>query len=219
MPTHDLKSKSLVFGPTIILSFLIVIYMLLFLFWIVEDVSDSDDERIFLHAKYLSEILERDSILTSENAVEIAKKCVSTYPNVFHEKALVLAVWENQKLVFHSSPQTPLSEFTPIFRKKNYAIYYYNADFIHRSTYVITYSFKKHATIAWISLVLLIVSILTSRRWIQRNLHINRLFQLHSEWSRIGRIASGLIHEIRNPLNAIKVNSQLIEEDIVNSSM
>ena len=61
MDKSTFKSKSLVFGPTLILTVLTVTYVLLFLFWIVEDVSDSDDELIKTHSYYLGRLLENDS--------------------------------------------------------------------------------------------------------------------------------------------------------------
>lgn len=219
MNNSPLKTKSLVFGPTLILSVLTTTYMILFLFWIVEDVSDSDDELIKLHSEYLGKLFEHSLEKSNLSSIEIAKIFCSENTPLINDEKLIFTLWEKDSLIYSSIPNIDLSDYTFLYKKQNYAFYFYDADFLHRSTYVITYSFKKHSTVAWISLILLIVSVVVSRKWIIRNLYLNRIFQLHSEWSRIGRIASGLIHEIRNPLNAIKVNAQLVEEDIVSSSI
>lgn len=48
---------------------------------------------------------------------------------------------------------------------------------------------------------------------IQRNAHLEAKRRLNEELAGLGRLAANLAHEIRNPLNALSINLELLEED------
>lgn len=204
--------KSLIMGPIIIISVVIIFNILVFLFWIVEDVTETEDEALKNAAYYLTNIYDL-SEYKSPN------QFVSEYSEVIQPKQLIFTLWYADSLIFNSSPEIELSTRELIYNKNNIRWYYDDSGFFNRATYVIPYSFRKHATITWISIFLFVVAILVSRRWIIRNRRLNNQYQLNEQWTRMGRITAGLMHEIRNPLNAINVNTQLIEEDIVTSNL
>jgi signal transduction histidine kinase len=209
--------KSLLFAPVLLISFVFLFNALVFLFWTVEDVSDSEDVLVEKEAYYLTKLIEknqtsRDSILIELKQLVIEKKEWLNYYN------LVIELRKSDSLIYSSSTQN-LKNHKIIYQDSLITWHYLRADFLHRSTYVIPYSFRKHYTIAWLSTLLIIASIITSRIFIVRNRRLNLQYQKQEEWTRMGRITSGLLHEIRNPLNAIKVNTQLVEEDILDTDL
>ena len=216
MKENDVEIKSLILGPTIILSIVFLIMLLNFLFWIVEDVSDSEDAMLKIKAKYLTDIIK----LNNNDSLKSITATLDQYREEIKGDKIIFTVWEHEKIIFQYPESVDLNQYDLLFNYKDkFVWYYYHSDFLHRSTYVIPYSFRKHATITWITIFLIIAAIWFSRFWINRNRKVNRMFILNQQWSRMGRITTGLLHEIRNPLNAINVNTQLIEEDIVVTSI
>ncbi len=65
-----------------------------------------------------------------------------------------------------------------------------------------------------VSLLLLLVAFLYVLRLIQRTRRLERETQQAENLAYIGTLASGLAHEIRNPLNAMNINLQMLEEEI-----
>jgi signal transduction histidine kinase len=204
--------KSLITGPIIIISVVIIFNILVFLFWIVEDVTDSEDDALLNASKYLTEIYQKTSPENIDSFFE-------NYKDVIEPNTLIFTVWSADSLKRSSAPEVDLESRDLIYEKDSIKWFYNDAGFFNRATYVIPYSFRKHATITWISIFLFIVAIWVSRLWIIRNRNLNHRYQLNEQWTRMGRVTSGLMHEIRNPLNAINVNAQLIEEDIVTSNI
>jgi two-component system, NtrC family, sensor histidine kinase HydH len=216
MKENDVEIKSLILGPTIILSIVFLIMLLNFLFWIVEDVSDSEDAILKTKATYLTEIIK----FTGNDSLKNLTKILDQYSKEINDDDLVFTFWDNEKIIYQYPKRADLKQYDLLYNYNDrFVWYYYHSDFLHRSTYVIPYSFRKHATITWITIILIIAAIWFSRFWINRNRKVNRMFILNEQWSRMGRITTGLLHEIRNPLNAINVNTQLIEEDIVVTSI
>lgn len=65
-----------------------------------------------------------------------------------------------------------------------------------------------------ISLLLLVVAFLYVLRLVQRTRRLERETQQAEKLAYLGTLASGLAHEIRNPLNAMNINLQMLEEEI-----
>ncbi|MCB0279170.1 MAG: hypothetical protein KDD94_06700 [Calditrichaeota bacterium] len=219
MKDNDSELKSLIMVPAIIMTIVLIANILIFLFWIVEDVSDTEDEGLRKEAEYLTHLFIKDSILHVDRVL-LAKQYTTDFTQIIEPKKLVLTIWSGDSLLFSSIDRNELSDFDVIFNYRNEIVwYYFDSGFINRSTYVIPYSFRKHSTITWISIVLFIGAVWGSRIWINRNRKLNRIHVLNDQWTRVGRITTGLLHEIRNPLNAISVNTQLIEEDLATSNL
>ncbi len=66
-----------------------------------------------------------------------------------------------------------------------------------------------------ISLLLVVVAFLFVLRLLHRTQRLERDSQQAEKLAYIGTLASGLAHEIRNPLNAMNINMQMLEEEIV----
>jgi signal transduction histidine kinase len=49
---------------------------------------------------------------------------------------------------------------------------------------------------------------------VKRNAHLDEKRRLHEELATLGSLAANLAHEIRNPLNALSINLELLEEDL-----
>jgi len=65
-----------------------------------------------------------------------------------------------------------------------------------------------------ISLVILVLAFLYVLRLIQRTRRLEAEAQQAEQLAALGTLASGLAHEIRNPLNAMNINLQMLEEDL-----
>jgi signal transduction histidine kinase len=65
-----------------------------------------------------------------------------------------------------------------------------------------------------ISLVLLVVAFLFVLRLVQRTRRLENEAQRAEQLAYLGTLASGLAHEIRNPLNAMNINMQMLEEEL-----
>jgi signal transduction histidine kinase len=66
-----------------------------------------------------------------------------------------------------------------------------------------------------VSLALLAVAFLYVLRLIHRTRRLEADAQRAEQLAHLGTLASGLAHEIRNPLNAMNINLQMLEEEIV----
>jgi signal transduction histidine kinase len=77
---------------------------------------------------------------------------------------------------------------------------------------------KKVAAGAFLSLVVLIVGFLYVLKLLQKTRRLEAEAQMADRLAYIGTLASGLAHEIRNPLNAMNMNLQLLEEDLGHSA-
>ena len=64
------------------------------------------------------------------------------------------------------------------------------------------------------SLVVLIGAVMFIWHLVQRNAQLDARRRLHEELAALGSLAANLAHEIRNPLNAISINLELLEEDL-----
>jgi signal transduction histidine kinase len=64
-----------------------------------------------------------------------------------------------------------------------------------------------------VGLLVLVAAALTIWILVQRNSHLEARRHLDEELAGLGRLAANLAHEIRNPLNALSINLELIEED------
>ncbi len=64
------------------------------------------------------------------------------------------------------------------------------------------------------SLLVLIGAIVFIWHLVQRNAQLDAKRRLHEELAALGSLAANLAHEIRNPLNAISINLELLEEDL-----
>lgn len=73
---------------------------------------------------------------------------------------------------------------------------------------------KKLAAGAFLSLVLLVVAFLYVLKLFQKTRRLEAEAQMADRLAYIGTLASGLAHEIRNPLNAMNMNLQMIEEEM-----
>jgi signal transduction histidine kinase len=73
---------------------------------------------------------------------------------------------------------------------------------------------KKVIAWAFLSIVVLIVGFLYVLKLLQRTRRLEAEAQLADRLAYIGTLASGLAHEIRNPLNAMNMNLQLLEEEL-----
>lgn len=71
----------------------------------------------------------------------------------------------------------------------------------------------------FISVALLIVAFLYVLRLVHRTRRLERETQEAEKLAYIGTLASGLAHEIRNPLNAMNINLELLEEEIAAGSV
>ncbi len=72
---------------------------------------------------------------------------------------------------------------------------------------------------AAVSLVLLAVMFLYVLRLIQRTRRFEADVQQANQLAHLGTLASGLAHEIRNPLNAMNLNLQLLEEELASGEL
>lgn len=72
---------------------------------------------------------------------------------------------------------------------------------------------KKVVAGAFLSLVVLIVGFVYVLKLLQRTRRLEAEAQLADRLAYIGTLASGLAHEIRNPLNAMNMNLQILEEE------
>lgn len=70
-----------------------------------------------------------------------------------------------------------------------------------------------------VSLVLIAVAFLYVLRLIQRTRKLEAETQRGEQLAYLGTLASGLAHEIRNPLNAMNINLQLLEEELEQASV
>ena len=73
---------------------------------------------------------------------------------------------------------------------------------------------KKLVAGGFLSLVLLVVGFLYVLKLIQKTRRLEAEAQMADRLAYIGTLASGLAHEIRNPLNAMNMNLQMIEEEL-----
>src|SRR2546428_237751 len=73
---------------------------------------------------------------------------------------------------------------------------------------------KKLAAGAFLSLVVLVVGFLYVLKLLQQTRRLEAEAQMADRLAYIGTLASGLAHEIRNPLNAMNMNLQMIEEEL-----
>jgi signal transduction histidine kinase len=64
------------------------------------------------------------------------------------------------------------------------------------------------------SLLVLIGAIVFIWHLVQRNAQLDDKRRLHEELAALGSLAANLAHEIRNPLKAISINLELLEEDL-----
>ncbi len=64
------------------------------------------------------------------------------------------------------------------------------------------------------SLLVLIAAVVFIWHLVQRNAQLDDKRRLHEELAALGSLAANLAHEIRNPLNAISINLELLEEDL-----
>ncbi|HQU34460.1 MAG TPA: ATP-binding protein, partial [Thermoanaerobaculaceae bacterium] len=64
------------------------------------------------------------------------------------------------------------------------------------------------------SLLVLIGAVVFIWHLVQRNAQLDDKRRLHEELAALGSLAANLAHEIRNPLNAISINLELLEEDL-----
>ena len=71
---------------------------------------------------------------------------------------------------------------------------------------------------AAISITLLLVAFFYVVRLLRRTRRLEAEAQLADRLAYVGTLASGLAHEIRNPLNAMNMNLQMLEEEIVASA-
>ncbi len=83
------------------------------------------------------------------------------------------------------------------------------ADRLHREAVLILF------LSGLVSILLLIVAFLYVLRLLNRTRKLERDTQQAEKLAYIGTLASGLAHEIRNPLNAMNINLQLLEEELV----
>ncbi len=70
-----------------------------------------------------------------------------------------------------------------------------------------------------ISLLLLLVAFLYVLRLVHRTRKLEADAQRASHLAHLGTLASGLAHEIRNPLNAMNINLQVLEEELVEAGV
>ena len=64
------------------------------------------------------------------------------------------------------------------------------------------------------SLLVLLGAVVFSWHLVKRNAQLDAKRRLHEELAALGSLAANLAHEIRNPLNAISINLELLEEDL-----
>ncbi|MGD1149383.1 MAG: ATP-binding protein [Thermoanaerobaculaceae bacterium] len=64
------------------------------------------------------------------------------------------------------------------------------------------------------SLALLLGAVAFIWHLVQRNAHLEAKRRLNEELAALGGLAANLAHEIRNPLNALSINLELLEEDL-----
>jgi signal transduction histidine kinase len=64
------------------------------------------------------------------------------------------------------------------------------------------------------SLLVLLGAVVFIWHLVQRNAQLDAKRRLHEELAALGSLAANLAHEIRNPLNAISINLELLEEDL-----
>jgi len=65
-----------------------------------------------------------------------------------------------------------------------------------------------------VALLLLVVGLFYLLHLLKKNRELERARQSAARASYVGLLASGLAHEIRNPLNAMNMNIQMLEEEL-----
>ncbi|GAB4375032.1 MAG: hypothetical protein Kow0062_13640 [Acidobacteriota bacterium] len=75
------------------------------------------------------------------------------------------------------------------------------------------------AIVGLISLVMLAVMFFYVLRLVQRTRRLEAEAQQANQLAHLGTLASGLAHEIRNPLNAMNLNLQLLEEELASGEL
>jgi signal transduction histidine kinase len=65
-----------------------------------------------------------------------------------------------------------------------------------------------------VALLLLVIGLIYLLRLLKKNRELERARQSAARASYVGLLASGLAHEIRNPLNAMNMNIQMLEEEM-----